>query len=71
MLRSILSSFARSFGRGLGYRAARSLSWLAIPLVIIVVIVGVIELLSGGELSRLALPIVPTLMPWQALGGGR
>lgn len=71
MLRSILASFARSFGRGLGYTAARRLGWLALPLLLVVGILGLLELLSGGQLSRLALPTVPPsiLGPqlWEAL----
>jgi hypothetical protein len=46
MFKTILNSFARAYGKGLGYFAARSTSWLAIPLLIIVVVMGVAEL--GG-----------------------
>lgn len=44
MLRSILNSFARAYGRGLGYSAARKTSWLAIPILIVIVVFGVAEL---------------------------
>ena len=46
MLKSILDSFARAYGRGLGYAAARKTSWLAIPMLIIVAVMGVAEM--GG-----------------------
>lgn len=69
MLRLILSAFARSYGRAMGRRAARVTGWLAIPLLIAVGLLGLIELLSGGELSRLALPIVPpTILGPKLLG---
>jgi hypothetical protein len=59
MFRSLLSSFARSFGRQLGRTAAYRLRWLAIPLLIVVCLLGLLDLASGGELSRVSLPIVP------------
>lgn len=44
MLRSILSSFARAYGRGMGRSAARQTAWLAIPILIAVVFLGFTEL---------------------------
>lgn len=62
MIRSILSSFARSFGRTLGRTAARRLSWLAIPLLILVVIIALAEASGGGQvLSHIpAMPVTLT-----------
>jgi hypothetical protein len=48
MLRSILTSFARSYGRQMGRTAARRTSWLAIPLLVVVVVVGVLESTGNG-----------------------
>lgn len=54
MLKSILKSFAWSYGRQMGRNAARRTSWLALPLLILVVIVGLLELFGGGlGLTRL------------------
>lgn len=51
MLNLIFRSFARGYGRKLGYIAARRTSWLAIPILIIVAI-GVLAM-GGDFLSNL------------------
>lgn len=62
MLKSILTSFARSYGRALGRTAARRTSWLAVPLLIVVVVLGILEV-AGGGLSASALgPLAPTFL---------
>lgn len=61
MLRSILSAFARSFGRSLGYTAARRVGWLAIPVLIIVAILGMLEI-SGVSLYHIVAPGIPSVL---------
>lgn len=53
MLRSILSSFARAYGRGLGYSAARKTGWLILPVLVVVGIIVMIEVLGGTSPAEL------------------
>jgi len=59
MFRSILSSFARSYGRQLGRTAARRTAWLAIPILMVVGVLGVLEMTGN---ARILGPMYPTLM---------
>lgn len=61
MLQTILRSFARAYGRSLGYSAARRTSWLALPVLVLVLVVGLVEFATGGQLSRLAGPLLELL----------
>jgi hypothetical protein len=58
MLRSIISSFARAYGRGLGYAAARKTAWLAIPMLILVVVLGLLELSGTFSITQLVGPVM-------------
>lgn len=63
MLKSLLSSFVRAIGRSLGYTAARRLKWLAIPLLIVVAVLGYMEVTgSGVSLHHIAAPGIPTIL---------
>jgi hypothetical protein len=63
MLRSILSSFARSYGHQMGRTAARRTRWLAIPLLLLVVTVGVLEATgSGGMVMHWLGPVQTSVM---------
>lgn len=63
MLRSILSSFARSYGRQMGRTAARRTSWLAVPLLLVVVVVGVLEATgNGGMVAHWLGPVQSSVM---------
>jgi hypothetical protein len=60
MLKSILSSFARSYGRRMGSTAARQTGFLALPILVVVAIICMIELLGGRSPADL-LNFVTTL----------
>lgn len=53
MLKSIFTSFARSYGRSMGRTAARRTSWLAIPMLLVVVAIGLAQLASSLDWSDL------------------
>ena len=61
MLHSILSSFARGYGRQMGRHAANSTRWLALPLLLLVLVLGALEL-GGGKLVAPLLGPVPSLL---------
>jgi hypothetical protein len=62
MFRTILSSFARGYGRSLGRIAARRTAFLAVPLLIVVLAIGYLEI-SGARLdSRMLGPVYPMVM---------
>ena len=65
MLRSILSSFAHSYGRTLGRTAARRTAWLAIPVLIIVAIMALMGI-DASNLHHLVAPGIPGVL--HALG---
>jgi hypothetical protein len=49
MFRSILSSFTRGYGRKMGSIAARRTSFLAVPLLVVVVVIGYLEITGGSS----------------------
>lgn len=59
MFRSILNSFARSYGRQMGRTAARRTNWIAIPMLILVVVLGVLEATGAGGSWREWLQMLP------------
>lgn len=61
MFRELMRSFVRAYGRQQGYQAARKTSWLAIPLLIIVVLFGLAEMGVVPGLSHM-LPDVQHMM---------
>jgi hypothetical protein len=61
MLKAILSSFARGYGFSMGRHAARATKWLAIPLLLGVVLLGILELVGGVSV------IGPLLGPFPAM----
>lgn len=68
MFKSIMSSFARSYGRQMGRTAARRTAWLAIPMLLVVVVLGILELTGGGLAAGQLGPAIPELLH---LIGGR
>lgn len=60
MFRGLIGSFVRAYGRQLGRTAARRTSWLAIPVLILVALLGLWQLgQSGVNLVHIAGPLIP------------
>lgn len=54
MLKGFLSSFVRGYGRSLGREAARQTRWLALPVLLLVVVLAVMEFTgNGGQVARM------------------
>jgi hypothetical protein len=58
MLKYILRSFAGGYGRTMGRKAAHATGWLAIPLLVLVVVVGLMEIVGPGVGFRELLPFL-------------
>lgn len=56
MLKAILRSFAWGYGRSMGRKAANATSFIALPILLLVVVLGVMELSGTGFDLRSLLP---------------
>jgi hypothetical protein len=56
MLKAILRSFAYGYGRTMGRKAANATGWLAIPMLILVAVLSLMELMGAGVGLRGLLP---------------
>lgn len=65
MLKSILNSFGRAYGRRMGNSAARYTGWLVLPILVVVGIIVFIEVMGGG--SNLTALIQPLTEPHNIL----
>ena len=61
MLRSILNAFAHSYGRTMGRHAANRTRWLAIPMLILVIFIGLAE----ARVVPDVLHLLPILHPFR------